>query len=280
MLHEINPHEFHLEYTPRPAKETDYVVLFSGNSLFVATDEENNLSVPTVSEFDPSIQDSLIFLCGVDELAFYTVLDDTYSSALSNNYKFVRPHDLRRSKPQWLAFSTLTAFRICMFYDKNRFCGHCGAKLVPLEKERGFSCPECRNLVFPSIPPSVIVLIRNGEKCLLTRYQASHNPFRGYALVAGYIETGETPEHAVMRETMEEVGIHVKNITYIKSQPWPISGSLLLGFVCDLDGDETITRDSDELEEAVWMERKDMQPRPGDVSLTSYLIERFREGTL
>lgn len=279
MLHEIAPHEFHLEYTPRPAKETDYVILFSRNTFLAYTDEKNSLTVPVVSQCPDSILEHLIFLCAVDDFAFYTTLDDSYAKPFGI-YDFKRPHDLRKSQPQWLSFATLTAFRIAMFYDKNRFCGHCGSPLTPLVKERGFSCPHCNSLVFPSIPPSVIVLIRNGEKCLLTRYQASHNPFRGYALVAGYIETGETPEHAIERETFEEVGLHVKNISYIASQPWPISGSLLLGYVCDLDGDDKITLETGELEEAVWFDRKDIEPRETDVSLTSYLIERFRKGTL
>lgn len=40
-------------------------------------------------------------------------------------------------------------------------------------------------------------------------------------LVAGFVETGETLEQAVNREVMEETGLKIKNLRYIKSQVWP-----------------------------------------------------------
>ena len=51
---------------------------------------------------------------------------------------------------------------------------------------------------------------------------------------------------------MEEVGLHVKNIRYYKSQPWALSGSLLAGFFCELDGDDTISLQEDELSVGKW----------------------------
>ena len=128
------------------------------------------------------------------------------------------------------------------------------------------------------ICPSVIVAVRNRDRLLLTRYQASHSPYRNYALVAGYVETGETAEDTVRREVMEEVGLKVKNITYYKSQPWPFSGAFLMGFFCDVDGEDTIFLEEEELSEAVWMKREDLPDRSGDVSLTSEMMEQFRLG--
>ena len=49
------------------------------------------------------------------------------------------------------------------------------------------------------------------------------------------------------REVMEEVGLKVKNIRYYKSQPWAFSDTLLMGFYCDLDGNDAITLDREEL---------------------------------
>ena len=103
----------------------------------------------------------------------------------------------------------------------------------------------------------------------------------GQALkAAGYVETGESPEETVQREVFEEVGLKVKNIKYYKSQPWPLSGALLLGYVCDLDGSDKIRLDENELEIAEWLEREELPDRSNDVSLTSELIEMFRTGKL
>jgi NAD+ diphosphatase len=144
--------------------------------------------------------------------------------------------------------------------------------------ERALLCPSCRNLVYPAIAPSVIVAVMHGDRLLLTRYQASHSSYRNYALVAGYVETGETVENTVRREVMEEVGLKVKNIRYYKSQPWPFSGALLMGFFCEADGDDAIVLDESELEEAVWMERGQLPDRSDDVSLTSEMMECVRLG--
>ena len=66
-------------------------------------------------------------------------------------------------------------------------------------------------------------------------------------MIAGFAEIGETIEETVHREVMEEIGVKVKNLRYYKSQPWSFSGTLLFGFYCDLDGDDTLTVDHDEL---------------------------------
>lgn len=284
MLHEIAPHKFHIEYSQDVPKEEDFFILCKGNKVYVDWEEGKEIEVPLINDLQVSIpSEHFRFLCKIDEKAIFTV-DNSYvddiEELLPKRYKEVLMWNLRKEKPQYLSFSVMIANRINSFYVENCFCGKCGRRMVPDKKERAMVCPDCGNMVFPKIPPSVIVLIRNGERTLLTRYQASHNIYRNYALVAGYVESGETPEEAVAREVMEEVGVKVKNITYFASQPWPISGALLLGYVCDLDGDDTIKRDDGELEEALWMERKDLPDRSQDVSLTSAMIEAFRLGRL
>ena len=75
--------------------------------------------------------------------------------------------------------------------------------------------------------PAVIVAVTNGDKILVTRYKG--RPYRGYALIAGFCEIGETGEETVAREVFEEAGVKVKNIRYYTTQPWGIAQDLLLG---------------------------------------------------
>ena len=137
-------------------------------------------------------------------------------------------------------------------------------------------CANCCNMVYPTIAPAVIVGVTNGDKLLMTRYAAG--PTKKYALIAGFAEIGETFEETVVREVMEEAGLKVKNIRYYKSQPWPFSGSLLMGFFCELDGPDTIVMYKDELDEAVWVRREDIDVQFDDVSLTNEMIVCFRDG--
>ena len=102
--------------------------------------------------------------------------------------------------------------------------------------------------------------------------------YANYALIAGFVEVGENLEQTVKREVMEEVGLKVKNIRYYKSQPWAFSGSLLMGFFCDLDGSDQITLDTSELAEAGWFTRDEILLEDDSVSLTREMILRFKAG--
>ena len=123
--------------------------------------------------------------------------------------------------------------------------------------------------------PAVIVGVKNGDKLLITRYRTG---FAHNALIAGFTEIGETAEQTVQREVMEEAGVRVKNIRYYTSQPWGIANDLLLGFFCELDGDDTIHMDENELKYAQWVSREDIQLQPDDFSLTNEMMTRFKTG--
>ena len=82
------------------------------------------------------------------------------------------------------------------------------------------------------------------------------------------------------REVFEETGVRVKNIRYYKSQPWGIVKDLLVGFYCDLDGDDTIRVDHNELHSAEWRERKDIVLQPDNFSLTNEMLTMFKEGRI
>ena len=78
-----------------------------------------------------------------------------------------------------------------------------------------------------------------------------------YALVAGFVEPGESLESAVAREVYEETGIQITDIDYFSSQPWPFPGSIMLGFSAKAIT-EKITLYDNELEDAKWMTRNDI----------------------
>ena len=176
----------------------------------------------------------------------------------------------------WPAFAGITAFHLHCWYSVRRFCGRCATPLLPGERERSLVCPECGHVEYPSIPPSVLVAVRDGERLLLTRYNRPGTP--RYVLVAGYVEAGETAEQAAAREVLEETGVHIKNLRYIGSQPWGLSGTLSLAFSAELDGPDAITRDEEELSEACWMPRKAIPPVPNEESITMRIISAFRRG--
>jgi NAD+ diphosphatase len=173
-----------------------------------------------------------------------------------------------------MSFAGITAHHLANWYANNRFCGACGGRMTPKEEERALACPACATSVYPRISPAVIVGVVNGSRLLLTRY--ANRPYRNYALIAGFVEVGETLEDAAHREVFEETGVRVKNLSYYKSQPWGFSGSLLAGFFAELDGSPELNIDSNELEDAQWLGAEDIPLHDDGVSLTGEMMQVFR----
>ena len=185
---------------------------------------------------------------------------------------------LRRTKPKEECYAGETAYHLYVWYRDNNFCGRCGEHLEYSHKERAMICPSCGNVVYPKIAPAVIVGILNssGDKIVMTRYAGRE--YKGHALVAGFCEIGETAEDTVRREVLEEVGLHVRNIRYYKSQPWGFDSNLLFGYYCTADEDEPIHMDDGELAKAVWVSRDEIGEEERNLSLTAEMIMHFKEG--
>ena len=149
--------------------------------------------------------------------------------------------------------------------------------MIHSKRERAYECETCGLTEYPKISPAVIVAIMDGDKLLMTKY--AYGEYKKYALVAGFVEIGESFEETVKREVLEEVGLKVKNIRYYKSQPWSFSDSIMIGFFADLDGDNTIIIQEEELEEAVWMRREEIPEAERNISIGQEMIEAFRNHT-
>ena len=85
------------------------------------------------------------------------------------------------------------------------------------------------------------------------------------------MEAGETLEQAVHREVYEEVGIRVKNIRYIDSQPWSFPHQLMMGFFAEYESGE-LTPAPDEIAEAGWWRYDDLPNTPNATSISGQLI--------
>lgn len=275
MIQDIAPKRLdnHYDSAAQPAPES-VALHFLGKKLLCRLCD-GALTFPTVADLGAG---EYIYLFKIDETAYFLRRGDTELSAEGFAYEDIAVY--RTSRPRENAFAAVTAFHLAGWYAENRYCGRCGAENVHDGVERMMKCPKCAHMAFPKIMPSVIVAVTHGDKLLLTKYANRPGASR-FALVAGFTEIGETAEETVRREVMEEVGLRVKNIRYYKSQPWGISaGGLLLGYWCEVDGDDAIHLDHMELAEGAWVSRDELRETYHDagVALTGEMIDQFIKG--
>lgn len=272
MLHEILPHRLHNEYKPSPIKTGDVILCFNGDEILLCIDKEEAVP-PLYSQKDEKYgTDNFIFLFKIDDTGYY-LAPKGYEKEGFYYEKLLR---LREMKPMHTAFAGLLGAQLYRWYSQNRFCGQCGGKMHMGDRERSLICNDCQNTVYPKISPCIIAAVCDGNRLVLTKYNG--RSYKKYTLIAGFMEIGESPEDTVRREVMEEAGLRVKNITYYKSQPWPVTDTLLIGFFCEVDGSRDIKIDTEELCEGAWFEREKIPEMSADVSLTNEMIEVFRAG--
>lgn len=164
------------------------------------------------------------------------------------------------------------AKQIAEWNRDHRYCSRCGALNDDHAEDRAKHCPACGLITYPRLSPSIIVLVRDGEKMLLARN--ARWPTGMYSTLAGFVEPGESIEQTVHREVAEEVGIQVKNLRYLGSQSWPFPNSLMLGFHADYDGGDIVCQEG-EIAEARWFHFRELPNVPGGTAISRWLIDAF-----
>lgn len=304
------------DYGPEQMKDEDTAFVFEGRNVLCHVDEQAGISFPKAGELlaAGASREHFRYLFSIDDRPFWLFAsfeeDADARSVLAGlkakscdsgkcvsdearvninpgscasghaedvEYTVETLRVLRRTKPKEECYAGETAYHLYVWYRDNSFCGRCGEHLEYSHKERAMICPSCGNVVYPKVAPAVIVGILNssGDKIVMTRYAGRE--YKGHALVAGFCEIGETAEDTVRREVLEEVGLHVRNIRYYKSQPWGFDSNLLFGYYCTADEDEPIHIDDGELAKAVWVSRDEIGEEERNLSLTAEMIMHFKE---
>ena len=273
MIQDIYPSRIDISFKNKLPAGTDRVLFFKDNTLLIRYEDEKIL-FPEAGEFPEGTEFQYLFL--VDDISFFICFE---SKTIPQNYEFKPMSEVRKLKlcSNKRLFEAFTGFHLYQWYRSSRFCGCCGSPTEFDTVERAMVCPSCKNKIYPRINPAVIIGVINNDKILLTKYKTG---FAHNALVAGFVEIGESLEDTVRREVMEEVGLKVRNIRYYKSQPWGVVSDLLAGFFCYVDGDDEIKMDEGELKYAEWVKREDIELQPYDISLTNEMMKIFKNQSL
>ncbi|MEW5423654.1 NAD(+) diphosphatase [Amorphus sp. 3PC139-8] len=172
------------------------------------------------------------------------------------------------------------------WHERHGFCSNCGARTAIAQAGYRRDCATCGAQHFPRTDPVVIMLVVDGDRCVLGRqyrFQAGV-----YSCLAGFVEPGETLEDAVRREISEEAGLRVGAVAYHASQPWPFPSSLMVGCFAEARSFDLV-REVDELEDVRWFSRNevaamlaDRHPEgfkvPPAMAIAHHLIEAYVSG--
>jgi NAD+ diphosphatase len=185
------------------------------------------------------------------------------------------------------AEAALAAYAVGMvgWHRVTRHCGRCGHATDVDAGGHRRRCPNCGLHQFPRTDPAITMLVQSQDRCLLSRRNGA--PPSRWSALAGFVEPGETPEEAVVREAREETGIEVTSVEYVVSQPWPFPAALMIGFWAFTDpADDGVPEPAPgELVDARWWDRAELAeaireeriglPPPGTIG--NYLISTWLE---
>lgn len=288
MIQDISPHVLHNEFQIKTIRPDDFLLLFHEKNQVILKETDNRLSFLNLKDFPPNFlslfEEEPEFLFSIDNKNFFMA---DYTKQIERELRkeedsmknlSMQSHPIsifRNFYPGYYGFAGITAHHIYSFRKSRAFCGCCGSPMEKSKTERAMVCPNCKNIEYPKICPAVTVAIINDDKLLMAENVLS----KRFALIAGYVEIGESFEDTVKREVMEETGLKIKNIRYYKSQPWAFSETAMVGFFAELDGDEHFTLDKSELSRAKWFTREEIPDYP-TTSLTFEMVSLFKKNKI
>lgn len=166
--------------------------------------------------------------------------------------------------------------------NRVRFCGSCGTRNKVVHGGWKLSCENSgcltqtsvSNLCFPRTDCCIIVAIlsHDGEKVLIGRHKrAKELPM--YTCIAGFLESGESLEDCVRRESFEEAGVNVGRVLLYASQPWPYPANLMIGCIAEIadsaqESHQIHLEHDPELADARWVPLKDLSKACLEVKTT------------
>ena len=166
------------------------------------------------------------------------------------------------------------AMQLLWWESTSGFCPRCGKATTRITGEWGKQCAGCGYEHYPHLHPATITMVRDTrrQRVLLAR-KAEWVPGR-YALVAGFVDNGESLEGCVRREVKEEVGVDVGEIRYVGSQNWPFPSQIMCGFIAEYAGGDVVV-DTTELEDARWFPMNELPIRPARHSIAGFIIQNY-----
>ncbi len=149
-----------------------------------------------------------------------------------------------------------------MALTRVNYCPECG---TPVVSRLAFGqmrpvCPQCGWIYFADPKVAAAVLVEQNGRVLLVR--RVNEPFRGlWTLPAGFVNAGEDPADAAVRECLEETGLTVRVIRVldvIAGREHPRGADFVIVYAAEIESG--LLTASDDADDAGWFERSALPP--------------------
>ena len=257
------------------ASDNNILIIFNNNKILYEPNLQTFLLQENLLNID--IKEHLYIGIGNNGNDIYAVDISNSNDDINIGYESIIEYDLRHLLVTSTSDDILLmgrANQLLHWIRSNKYSGYSGELNKFNSKEQALYCPQTSSMIYPSISPCVLALVIKGNEILLARNNLF--PEGLFSVLAGFVEASESAEETVMREVMEEVGIKVKNIQYIGSQPWPFPSQLMLGFKCEYESGDLVI-DEEEIAEANWYNIDNLPLIPPRSSLSGQIIRSYIE---
>ncbi len=164
--------------------------------------------------------------------------------------------DVGASLPAYDAGLATSAVALDAWHTRHPRCPRCGGRTTVTQAGWVRTCVDDGTEHYPRTDPAIIVAVVDDDDRLLLGHNAAW-PRGRYSTLAGFVEAGESAEHAVRREVAEETAIVVDHVDYRWSQPWPFPASLMLAYRAHA-ASTRVHVDGAEVTEARWFTRDEL----------------------
>ena len=200
--------------------DTRVVVVSEGGALVRFAEGRADLVFVSPAEAPPGVR--FLLGTGPDAVAYFGV-DAPLDQASPDGQRGQRAPDGATVRPASLrqvgallgdrdAGLLTHAIALANWHDTHTHCPICGTPTMVNPGGHSTTCPRDGTEHFPRTDPAVIMLVTDpADRCLLANNKAW--PQRRVSILAGFVDPGESAEHAVVREVSEETGIAVGQVT-------------------------------------------------------------------
>ncbi len=219
------------------------------DALDPSLDDDGGLAWTTLADLPANAEPILLGLEG--ERPYFTCVTPEMRPVRGRSTRIMQMLGLLRDGD---AARYAQARSVVDWHVRHRFCAECGSATRMARAGWARHCEGCGAEHFPRTDPVVIMIAEHDRRALLGRGPGW--PPGRYSALAGFVEVGETIEEAVAREIWEETGVRVHDVDYVASQPWPFASSLMIACTAEAE-DDALTIDTNEIEDAMWVNRED-----------------------